>query len=59
MNAFIQQGCIKLIKSDSKDVHNVITSMFQRNIVLSNNTEKYKRIHGFYKNIKLHICFQH
>ncbi len=23
MNAFIPQGCIKLIKSDSKDIYNV------------------------------------
>ncbi len=22
MNAFIQQGCIKLLKSDSKDIYN-------------------------------------
>ncbi len=28
MNTFIQQGCIKLIKSDSKDIYNVTKTLF-------------------------------
>jgi len=34
MNTFIQLGCIKLIKSDSKDIYNVTKILFQINAVL-------------------------
>ncbi len=35
MNSFIQQGCIKLIKYDSKDVYIVVFKSFNS----SNNSE--------------------
>ncbi len=28
MNAFIQQGCVKLVKSDSKDIYNVTKDLY-------------------------------
>ncbi len=28
INTFIDQGCIKLIKSDSKDIHNVTNDFY-------------------------------
>jgi len=34
MNTFIQQGCITLIKRDSKDIHDVLKILLQRNVVL-------------------------
>ncbi len=34
INTLIQRGCIKLIKSDSKDIHNLIEMLFQINAVL-------------------------
>ncbi len=36
IHIFIQQGGIKLIKSDSKDIYNVRKTLFQINAVLLN-----------------------
>ncbi len=58
INTFIQQGCIKFIKSDSKDIHYVSIDLFQINSFVftfysSKNCEK-KSVHN---NIKQHKCF--
>ncbi len=50
INTFIQQGCIKLIKSDSKDIYNVSIHLW----ILEN-----KMYHCFHKNIGQHSCVQH
>ncbi len=57
MNTFIQQGCIKLIKRDSKDIHIVIQYFCFKSMLLfwtlysSKNPEK---SHSFHKNMKQH-----
>ncbi len=35
IHTFILQGCIKVIKSDSKDIYNVTEIIFQINAVVS------------------------
>ncbi len=56
---FSQQGHIKLIKSDSKDLYNVTNYFFQVlffwAFYLSKNPEK--MYHSFHKNIKQHNFF--
>jgi len=47
MNNFLQQGCIKLIKSDSEDCH----FLFVKESCCCN------KCHSFHKNIKQHNRF--
>ncbi len=51
INTFIQQLCIKLIKSDSKDICNIKKKYIQ---FLLNQRILEKNHHGFKKNIKQH-----
>ncbi len=63
MYDFIQQGPIKLIKSDSTDILlqniifkiNAVHLMF---ILIKESSKTLKNI-SFHKNIKRHDCFQH
>ncbi len=63
MNAFIQQGLIKFIKRDSKDIIlqnilfqiNAVHLMF---ILIKESSKTLKNI-SVYKNMKQHNCFQH
>ncbi|XDV46539.1 hypothetical protein PO909_014421, partial [Leuciscus waleckii] len=51
MNTFIQQGCIKLIKSDSKDIYNVTKDSIS-NKCCSFELSIHQRI------MKMYQCFQ-
>ncbi len=54
INIFIQQGCINLIKSDSKYIYNVTKDYIQINAVfelyIQQNVQK-RMYHGFHKNV--------
>jgi len=59
-----QQGCIKLIKSDSKDIYNVTKKKQKKKkrifaFKLYQKNPENEVYHGFHKNIKQHNCFQH
>jgi len=43
INTFIQQGCIKLIKSDSKDIYNVTKAVWRSSAVFRD--EAIKSVH--------------
>jgi len=62
MNTLLHQGCIKLIRSDSKDVYNVTRFQFQMLLFLttSHGTIWKKRITVFHKNNNTAVfnCFQ-
>ncbi len=64
MNIFSQQGCIKLINSDGKNILNVtkvfcflLNSVHLNSLYFSKNPKKLHK--AFHKNIKQHNCFQH
>ncbi len=64
INAFIQQGCIKMFESDSKDIYNIRKDYFSSkccSFELSIHLWilKNKMHHGFHKYMKQHNCFQH
>ncbi len=58
----IQQGCIKLIKSDSKDIKNVTKVSISNKCCCFELSihQRIKRLdYGFHKNMKQHNGFQH
>ncbi len=61
MNAFIQQACIKLIKSASEDISNVtkVNAVLLNFILICESWKKKNMHHVFHKNIVQHNCVQH
>ncbi len=55
MNTFIQQECIKLVKSDSEDIYNGQINAVLLNFLFIKESWKIK----CNKNIVQHDCFQH
>ncbi len=57
INTFIKQGCIKLIKSDSKNIYDVAKDFHKKKKNYKKNPEKMHQ--SLHKNISQHNCFQH
>ncbi len=57
-NTFIQQGCIKLIQCNSKDIHNVTKKLYYKEMLFFWTFCSSKN-HSFHTNMKQHNCFQH